>query len=82
VTIGAPGPLPSYDAVTNASTPAIPPPHPGEGDLVEVFITNAVKTSAGPGPGMRSLPRSEASALVNARMAVWGGPPRGYNLEA
>jgi hypothetical protein len=47
--------------------------------LTEVFVTNAVKTSAGPGPGPKRLPAAEAGQLVARRMAMYGTqPPRAY----
>jgi hypothetical protein len=63
---------------TNASGPA--PPAAGEpGDPVPVFVTNATKTSDGPGPGVKRLPPAEATALVAAKVAVHGEqPPRGW----
>jgi hypothetical protein len=56
-------------------------PGPGEpdGPLVAVFVINAVRTSAGTGPGALQLPAPEASALVARRYAVYGDqPPRGW----
>ena len=42
--------------------------------------TNAVRTSAGPGPGVKYLPPAEAGSLVARRLAVHGDqPPRGYS---
>jgi hypothetical protein len=35
--------------------------------LVDVFLTVAVRTSAGPGPGHRRVPPGEAAALVGNR---------------
>lgn len=47
--------------------------------LVDVFLTNAVRTSAGPGPGHKRVPPGEAAALVGSRRAVYGDqPPRGF----
>jgi len=47
--------------------------------LVSVYLTVAVRTSAGPGPGHRRLPPGEAAALVGNRRAVYGDqPPRGF----
>lgn len=47
--------------------------------LVSVFVTTAVRTSAGPGSGHLRVPPAEAAALVNGRRAVYGeAPPRGY----
>jgi hypothetical protein len=52
---------------------------PGDGPLVMIYVTNAVRTSAGPGPGPRELPAGEASRLIAARHAVYGSqPPRGF----
>jgi hypothetical protein len=45
-----------------------PAPEP----LVAVYVTNGVRTSAGPGPGAKTLPASEAGALVSAKLAVYG----------
>lgn len=63
--------------------PLVPPdPVAGEGEPVPVFLTVAVRTSAGPGPGVRRLPPAEAAALVRMKYTVHGDqPPRGYNLE-
>jgi hypothetical protein len=47
--------------------------------LVDVFLTVAVRTSDGPGPGHKRLPPGKAAALVGNRPAVYGDqPPRGY----
>jgi hypothetical protein len=64
--------------------PAVPPdPERGPGKPVPVFVTVAVRTSDGPGPGVKRLPPAEASALVAMKYAVHGDqPPRGYNLQA
>jgi hypothetical protein len=52
----------------------------GDGDgLVAVYVTTAVRTSAGPGPGVVRVPSAEAAALVADRRGVYGEqPPRGY----
>ena len=48
-------------------------------ELVMVYVTNAVRTSAGPGPGARRVPSAEAARLLKDRMAVYGDqPPRAY----
>ncbi len=39
---------------------------------VTVYLTNAVRTSAGPGPGALRLPAIEAGRLVSAKLAVYG----------
>jgi hypothetical protein len=39
---------------------------------ITVFLTNAVRTSQGPGPGVKVLPASEASSLVYFKYAVYG----------
>ncbi len=47
--------------------------------LVAVFVTVAVRTSDGPGPGVRRVPPGEAARLVGDRRAVYGDqPPRGF----
>jgi hypothetical protein len=76
---------PSYGATSNSS-PAAPPPEPAEdggSGLVTVFITaGAVRTSAGPGPGVKRLPAAEAQRLLGQRLAVAGDrPPPSWNLE-
>jgi hypothetical protein len=44
---------------------------------VQVYVTNAVRTSTGPGPGPKTLPEAEAGQLVKDRHAVYGSePPR------
>jgi hypothetical protein len=54
-------------------------PQRGPGRPVPVFVTVAVRTSDGPGPGVRRVPPAEAAALVGARHAVYGEkPPRGF----
>ena len=40
--------------------------------LVTIYLTNAVRTSQGPRPGIKNLPASEASALVGMKYAVPG----------
>jgi hypothetical protein len=48
--------------------------------MVTVFVTNAVRTSDGPGPGVKRLPPGEAATLVGNRRAVYGDqPPRGFS---
>jgi hypothetical protein len=48
--------------------------------LVDVFLTNAVRTSAGPDPGYKRVPPGEAAALVGNRRAVYGDrAPRGFS---
>jgi hypothetical protein len=66
---------------TNASPPQYPPEQPPEpGEPVPVFVLNGTRTSDGPGPGVKRLPRAEAGALVSARLAVAGDqPPTGWS---
>jgi hypothetical protein len=65
---------------TNASPPQYEPPPAPDGDPVPVFVVNGTRTSAGPGPGVKHLPRAEAGALVAARLAVHGTePPQGWS---
>ena len=48
-------------------------------DLISVYVTSGVRTSAGAGPGVRRVPPAEAAALVGGKTAVYGDqPPRGY----
>jgi hypothetical protein len=47
--------------------------------LADVYLTAAIRTSAGPGPGHKRLPRAEANLLVQHRHAVAGTePPRSF----
>lgn len=43
--------------------------------LRTIYIPNGTRTSAGPGPGVKTLPASEASALISFKMAVPGSRP-------
>jgi hypothetical protein len=71
-------PLPSYEATSNAVTPEPPPPDTS-GTPMTVFVTTAVRTSAGPGPGVKTLPPAEAASLIAMKYAVGGSqPPRGF----
>jgi hypothetical protein len=48
-------------------------------DLVPVYLTVAVRTSGGPGPGVVHVPREEAGRICAARHGVPGeDPPRGF----
>ncbi len=56
-----------------------PPPAPPPGDRITVYATVAVRTSAGPGPGVLELPAAEANRLIGMRYAVYGDrPPRNF----
>jgi hypothetical protein len=73
------GPRPSYAGAANAADPPVPPPAQAEGELVPVYLTTAVRTSDGPGPGPKLLPPAEAGQLVGRRLAVHGDqPPASY----
>jgi hypothetical protein len=49
------------------------------GSAASWFVTNAVRTSQGPGPGAKQLPAPEAARLLKDRLAVPGDQaPRGY----
>jgi hypothetical protein len=59
------------------------PDGPGGGfeavPLVSVYVTTAVRTSDGPGPGHKRVPPDEAGRLVGNRRATYGDkPPRGF----
>jgi hypothetical protein len=57
------------------SQPGWAPGQDASGDPVAVFVINGVRTSDGPGPGVRHVPPAEASALIAARTAVAGDKP-------
>ena len=71
-----PGPEPGpYAGDVYPVPPAAPP-----GDRITVYATVAVRTSAGPGPGVLELPRDEAARMVADRHAVYGSTaPRGFS---
>lgn len=47
--------------------------------LIPVFLTVAVRTSGGIGPGVVRVPPQEAARIIGGRHGVAGGrPPRGY----
>ena len=47
--------------------------------LVQIRVTNAIRTSAGPGPGVLWLPASEANRIQDAKLGKIGSEwPRGY----
>jgi hypothetical protein len=79
-------PAPFNPALTGASNTSGHPGTPGpgaaggdDGDLVAVYLTAAVRTSDGSGPGVKHVPRAEAGRLTAARIAVHGDkPPAGY----
>jgi hypothetical protein len=51
-----------------------------EPELVPVFLTVAVRTSGGSGPGVVRVPPAEAGRLVADHHGVPGEvPPRGYS---
>jgi hypothetical protein len=50
-----------------------------EPELLTVYVTTAIMTSAGPGPGALRVPLDEAGRLVRDRKAIYGSrPPRGF----
>lgn len=54
------------------------PPEAGDG-LADVYLTVAVRTSAGPGPWPVRVPRDEANRIISARHGVAGTqPPRNF----
>lgn len=47
--------------------------------LVTVYLTVGVRTSQGPGPGVKTLPAAEANLLISRKHAVAGTePPRSF----
>ncbi len=57
----------------------VPPAAPPPGDRITVYATVAVRTSAGPGPGVLELPTAEAARLIGMKYAVYGSaPPRNF----
>jgi hypothetical protein len=52
----------------------MPPP---DQPVVTVYVTNGTRTSQGPGPGPKTLPAAEASALISHKLAVYGDRPPG-----
>ncbi len=47
-------------------------PEPEAEPQVTIYLTVGVRTSQGPGPGVKTLPASEAGALVGMKYAVYG----------
>jgi len=67
-------PQPARQAVS--ATNGLPSAEP---ELVDVYLTNAVATSGGPGPGVVRVPRDEASRIIAHKLGVPGThPPRNY----
>ena len=55
----------------------------GEPELVWVYVTNSVRTSAGAGIGPAQVPPDEARALVADHHAKYGAePPRDWSTFA
>ena len=47
---------------------------------LDCYLTVAIRTSRGCGPGVKRLPASEAARIVNAKLGVLGtAPPRGFD---
>ena len=38
--------------------------------LVQIYVVNGTRTSQGPGPAVKTLPASEANALISHKYAV------------
>jgi hypothetical protein len=66
------GRRPGPDAQMPQAQPRMPPP--GE-VTVTIYLTSGVRTSAGPGPGVKTLPAPEANALIGMKYAVYGADP-------
>jgi hypothetical protein len=73
--ISPPRPGPDSQAPQASPQQVVAPPD----QLVTVYMTVAIRTSAGPGPGVKRLPAAEANLLISRKHAVSGDqPPRGY----
>src|SRR5260370_30868802 len=75
------GIVPPRPAPTLAQAPqATPQPVPPGQELADVYMTVAIRTSAGPGPGHKRLPQAEANLLIARKHAVAGTePPRSFH---
>lgn len=62
-----PKPQAAQNSVSSGDT--VSPPAEPE---VTIYVTVGVRTSQGPGPGVKHLPASEAGALVGMKYAVYG----------
>ena len=58
---------PGPDAQMPQAQPRTAPPGV---PLVTVYLTSAVRTSQGPGPGVKTLPAPEANALISIKYTV------------
>jgi hypothetical protein len=55
-----------------------PEPPVVQAPLTAIYVTNAIRTSGGTGPGVVHVPPGEAADLVARRLAIHGAnPPRG-----
>ncbi len=70
---------PADPTLAAMDTQAQPQQAPPGQQMVTVFLVNAVRTSAGPGPGPKTLPSDEANRLIGSKMAIYGDqPPRNF----
>jgi len=49
--------------------------------MARIYLTVGVRTNAGPGPGVKQLPASEANALIGMKYAVYGDREPGPEPE-
>jgi len=77
LTDGLGSPRPGPEAQAPQATPQ--QVHAPPDQLVDVYLTTAVRTSQGPGPGPKTLPAAEANRLIVRKLAIAGDqPPRGF----
>jgi hypothetical protein len=70
---------PKPDPTLALDTQKEPQQMPDGPEAVPVFLTAAIRTSQGPGPGVKYLPPAEANLLVVRKHAVAGTePPRSF----
>jgi hypothetical protein len=73
------GIVPKEDPTLAPAPQAVPQPVPPGTELADVYMTVAIRTSAGPWPGHKRLPQAEANLLIARKHAVAGTePPRSF----
>jgi hypothetical protein len=77
LTDGIAPPKPGPDSQAPQASPQLLVAPPDQ--LADVYMTVAIRTSAGPGPGHKRLPAREANLLIARKHAVAGTePPRSF----